>query len=239
MTVMRSFKNYVLLTNENFLILSRRHIPESINTGIGLCNYHETVRTSSPETRDRILSAAIDLLRKYGPDRVTVLDVAAGAGMSHPNVYRHFKSKKALQEAVMEIWFRQVFEPMEQIAQSSAPVEQRLEKWMVTASTLRQKSYLDDPELFAMYRLLAQENRPVIQRFQLAVHEQVLKMLKDGVKSKTYRIRKISAAAKTVMEAMVGFAHPDRVMKFAGDPRTGDVRRMFRLLNAGLKAGVL
>jgi len=202
-------------------------------------NYHETVRTSSPETRDRILSAAIDLLRKYGPDRVTVLDVAAGAGMSHPNVYRHFKSKKALQEAVMEIWFRQVFEPLEQIAQSSVPVEQRLEKWMVAAATLRHRSYVDDPELFAMYRLLAQENRLVIQRFQLAAQEQVLRMLKDGVKSKTYRIRQVSAAAKTVLEAMIGFVHPDRIMKFGGEPKTVNVRRMFRLLNAGLKAGVV
>jgi AcrR family transcriptional regulator len=197
------------------------------------------VRSSSSESHDRILSAAIDLLRKYGPERVTVLDVAAGAGMSHPNVYRHFKSKKALQEAVMEVWFRQVLEPLGHIAQSAAPVEQRLEKWMVRASNLRQKSYVDDPELFAMYRLLAQENRPVIQQFQLAVHEQVLKVLKDGVKSKTYRIRQVSAAAKTILEAMVGFVHPDRVVKFAGEPRAGDVRRMFRLLNAGLKAGVL
>jgi AcrR family transcriptional regulator len=197
------------------------------------------VRSSSSESHDRILSAATDLLRKYGPERVTVLDVAAGAGMSHPNVYRHFKSKKALQEAVMEVWFRQVLEPLGHIAQSAAPAEQRLEKWMVTASNLRQKSYVDDPELFAMYRLLAQENRPVIQQFQLAVHEQVLKILKEGVKSKTYRIRQVSAAAKTILEAMVGFVHPDRVVKFAGEPRAGDVRRMFRLLNAGLKAGVL
>ncbi len=197
------------------------------------------MRTPSNETRERILSAAIDLLRKHGPGRVTVLDVAAGAGMSHPNVYRHFKSKRALQEAVMEVWFKRVFEPLEQIANSTAPADRRLEKWMVAASTLRQKSYADDPELFAMYRLLARENRPVIEQYQVALHEQMQKILRDGASNGIYRIAQVSAAAKAVLEAMVGFGHPDRVMKFAGDPRTADVRRMFRLLNAGLKAGVL
>jgi hypothetical protein len=110
---------------------------------------------------------------------------------------------------------------------------------MIAASTLRQKSYVDDPELFAMYRLLAHENRPVIQQYQIALHEQIQKILRDGVSNRIYRIAHVSAAAKAVLEAMVGFGHPDRVMRFAGDPRTTDVRRMFRLLNAGLKAGVL
>jgi hypothetical protein len=34
---------------------------------------------------------------------------------------------------------------------------------------------------------------------------------------------------------MVGFGHPDRITKFAGDPRTADVRRLFRLLDAGVE----
>ena len=60
--------------------------------------YHWGVPTPPPnETRERILAAATALLRKHGPAKVTVLDVAARAGMSHPNVYRHFKSKSALQ----------------------------------------------------------------------------------------------------------------------------------------------
>jgi hypothetical protein len=44
---------------------------------------------------------------------------------------------------------------------------------------------------------------------------------------------------RAVLEAMVGFGHPDRVIRFAGDPRIPEVRKMFRLLNAGFKAGVL
>jgi hypothetical protein len=61
--------------------------------------------------------------------------------------------------------------------------------------------------------------------------EQIQRILNDGVDSGIYRIRQINLAAKSVLEAMVGFGHLDRVTKFAGDPRTSDVRRLFRLSN--------
>ena len=191
------------------------------------------------ETRERILSAATALLRKHGPDKVTVLDVAARAGMSHPNVYRHFKNKSALQEAVMEIWLKGVFVPLEKIAVSSAPAERRLEKWMTTLSVLLSKRYTDDPQLFLMFRLLAKGNKLVIQRYQAALLEQLNRILKDSVAKKIYRIRRVPSAASALWDAMHSFVNPDRVMKSSGNPRTADVRRLFRLLDAGLKAGVL
>lgn len=195
--------------------------------------------THSSETRERILSAATALLRKHGPAKVTVLDVAARAGMSHPNVYRHFKSKSALQEAVAEIWLKTIFIPLEKIAVSSAPADRRLDKWMMTLSLLLSKTYADDPELFLMYRLLAKGNTLVIQRYQAALREQLIGILQDGIANNIYRIRRVPSAVTTLWDAMHGFVNPDRVRKFAGNPRTADVRRLFRLLDAGLKAGVL
>jgi AcrR family transcriptional regulator len=201
--------------------------------------YHWCVPTPPNKTRERILSAATALLRKHGPAKVTVLDVAARAGMSHPNVYRHFKSKRALQEAVTEIWLKAIFIPLEKIAVSSAPADRRLEKWMMTLSLLLSKTYTDDPELFLMYRLLAKGNTLVIQRYQAALREQLIGILQDGIATKIYRIRRVPSAATALWDAMHGFVNPDRVMKSAGNPRTADVRRLFRLLDAGLKAGVL
>ena len=202
--------------------------------------YHWGVPTPPPnETRERILAAATALLRKHGPAKVTVLDVAARAGMSHPNVYRHFKSKSALQEAVTEIWLNAIFIPLEKIASSSTPADRRLEKWMTTLSLLLSRLYTDDPELFLMYRLLAKGNTLFIQRYQAALREQLIGILQDSVANKIYRIRRVPSAATALWDAMHCFVNADRVMKFAGDPRTADVRRLFRLLDAGLKAGIL
>ncbi|TDX67223.1 TetR family transcriptional regulator [Methylosinus sp. sav-2] len=51
-------------------------------------------------TRERILDAAIELMAKTGAEPVTIAAVAAGAGVTHRTVYRHFKTRDDLIEAV-------------------------------------------------------------------------------------------------------------------------------------------
>src|ERR1700753_2191056 len=69
----------------------------------------------APDARDRILNAAEDLLRRHGPAKTTVVDVARALEMSHANVYRHFASKQALQDAVAEDWLKRVSAPLQTI----------------------------------------------------------------------------------------------------------------------------
>src|ERR1051325_393207 len=69
----------------------------------------------SPETRERILKAAEDLLRRHGPAKTPVVDGARALEMSHANVYRHFASKTELQDAVADRWLKAISEPLAKI----------------------------------------------------------------------------------------------------------------------------
>jgi hypothetical protein len=42
--------------------------------------------TDAPLTLDRILTAAVDFIRRFGPDKATVVDVARALGVSHTAV---------------------------------------------------------------------------------------------------------------------------------------------------------
>ena len=42
-----------------------------------------------PLTLDRILATAEDVIRRFGPAKATVVDVARALGVSHAAVYRH------------------------------------------------------------------------------------------------------------------------------------------------------
>jgi AcrR family transcriptional regulator len=55
-------------------------------------------------TAERILEAAEVVLRRYGPSKATVVEVARALDVSHGSVYRHLPSKAALREAVAEDW---------------------------------------------------------------------------------------------------------------------------------------
>jgi AcrR family transcriptional regulator len=58
--------------------------------------------SDGPLTAEQILEASEDVLRRFGPAKATVVDVARELGVSHGSVYRHFPSKAALRDAVAE-----------------------------------------------------------------------------------------------------------------------------------------
>ncbi|HEU4426211.1 MAG TPA: TetR/AcrR family transcriptional regulator, partial [Pilimelia sp.] len=72
-------------------------------------------------TADKILDTAEDVLRRYGPAKATVLDVARALGVSHGSVYRHFASKTALRDAVAQRWLARVSAPLAQLTAAPGP----------------------------------------------------------------------------------------------------------------------
>ncbi|MEZ8387575.1 TetR/AcrR family transcriptional regulator, partial [Vibrio splendidus] len=51
-------------------------------------------------TKEKILDASEIVLRKFGPRKTTVVDVARALEVSHGTVYRHFATKAELHEAI-------------------------------------------------------------------------------------------------------------------------------------------
>jgi AcrR family transcriptional regulator len=108
-------------------------------------------------TREEILQAAEDVLRRYGPAKANVVDVARALNVSHGSVYRHFPSKAALREAVAERFLREMSAPLEEIVDDPR-------RWFDTLIATKRKRASEDPELFATYVALAAESGDVIKR---------------------------------------------------------------------------
>jgi AcrR family transcriptional regulator len=106
-------------------------------------------------TREDILRAAEDVLRRYGPAKANVVDVARALNVSHGSVYRHFPSKAALREAVAERFLDSMSAPLAGIDDA------RL--WFDTLIATKRQKALEDPELFATYVALAAESGDVIR----------------------------------------------------------------------------
>jgi AcrR family transcriptional regulator len=108
-------------------------------------------------TRDDILQAAEDVLRRYGPAKANVVDVARALNVSHGSVYRHFPSKAALREAVAERFLDEMSRPLEGIDDDPR-------RWFDTLIATKRKRAAEDPELFATYVALAHESGDVVRR---------------------------------------------------------------------------
>ena len=79
-------------------------------------------------TAELILEAAEDVLRRYGPAKANVVDVARALGVSHGSVYRHFGSKAALRDAVTERWLASISDPLGEVAHGTNPAAERSEE---------------------------------------------------------------------------------------------------------------
>src|SRR5579875_1110866 len=110
-----------------------------------------------PLTAERVLEATEEVLRRYGPAKATVVDVARALGVSHGSVYRHFPSKVALREAVVRIWLERAERPLAEVAGQDGPAGERLRRWLEALIAAKRERAFGDPELFATYLALAAE----------------------------------------------------------------------------------
>lgn len=159
-------------------------------------------------TRERILDAAEEVLRRYGPAKATVVDVARVLGVSHGSVYRHFPSKAALRDAVAELWLARLTEPLTEIVTEDSPAPERLRRWFDLLIASKRKRAQDDPELFATYVELVAESRDVVKAHVEHLVEQIAQIIADGVARGEFTAADPWAVGRAVFHATARFHDP-------------------------------
>src|SRR6476646_5978099 len=105
--------------------------------------------TDVPLTRDRILATAEDVIRRFGPAKATVVDVARALGVSHTAVYRHVATKSELRDLVVGRWVETTMPILRAAVAQFGPAPKRLRKLIDALIAVKRRRAADDPELFA------------------------------------------------------------------------------------------
>jgi AcrR family transcriptional regulator len=164
--------------------------------------------TDAVLTPERILDAAEDVLRRFGPAKATVVDVARALGVSHGSVYRHFPSKAALRDAVAERWLARVSEPLEAVVTGRGAAPQRLRRWFDVLMAYKRKLVHDEPELFATYHALATEARDVVRAHVDTLIGQLTRIIADGLARGELSVADAAVAGRAVFHATTRFHNP-------------------------------
>ncbi len=173
-----------------------------------ICYTQPMSETATGLTREKILDAAEDVLRRFGPSKATVVDVARALKVSHGSVYRHFAGKAELRDAVVEIWLSRMNGPLEAVAAEDTPASERLHRWLTALMRMKRQRLFDDPELFAAYCALAQEARAVVGEHVEYLTVQVTQMIRQGVALEEFEAADPAAAARGVLVATSPFHNP-------------------------------
>jgi AcrR family transcriptional regulator len=187
-------------------------------------------------TADRILDAAEEVLRRYGPQKTTVVDVARALDVSHGTIYRHYPSKQALRDAVTRRWLHRVAVPLQAIAAERSPAPARLRRWFDALIAFKRRKLLDEPELFATYHALAEDARAVIREHVVELVGQLARIIRDGVAEGAFRAVDPDAAAWAVFRATASFHHPVHAAEWSDPGIDAAFDGVWRLVIEGLRA---
>src|ERR1700722_15041163 len=94
------------------------------------------------KTRARILAAAEKRFKYYGFTKTTIVDIADACAMSHANVYRFFRNKTEIVDAIAVNWLVKIERVCADVAARPDPATQRLVDFVVELHRWKRREHL-------------------------------------------------------------------------------------------------
>jgi len=182
--------------------------------------------------KELILNATEEIIRRFGPDKANISDVAKSLKVSHAAIYRYFNGKTALWNAVTERWLTQLHAPLYDILKEDTPADIKLCHWLEVMVEGKRLSSINDPEMFANYIKLAQASMEVIEMLKEGGINEIEKIIVQGITEGMFFTESSHQSAKSVYLATTVFIHPN---SFEDPDRKQNIESMVNLLLSGLK----
>ncbi|WP_418956950.1 TetR family transcriptional regulator [Streptomyces tritici] len=188
-------------------------------------------------TAERILEATEEVLRRYGPAKATVVDVARVLGVSHGSVYRHFRTKAALREAVTERWLSGTLAHLLPYVEGAAPADARLREWLAALFRFKRSKAGGDPELMATFQVLISENSAVVDRHEQHLVDQIARILADGHRDGVFAAPEpdLATTARAVFHATDRFHNPAHRAEWSAPDAEAAFDAVVALVLSGLR----
>ncbi|MFF3465025.1 TetR family transcriptional regulator [Streptomyces sp. NPDC001984] len=187
-------------------------------------------------TAERILEATEEVLRRHGPAKATVVDVARALGVSHGSVYRHFRTKAALREAVTKRWLDRTSDVLSGIVAGDSEPEARLRAWLRALFDAKRRKAGEDPELFATYMVLVDENGTAVAEHLTDLEEQLARIMAAGMDTGAFIPADPAATARTVFQTTGRFHDPCYAREWERPEVEGDFEAAVDLLVRALRS---
>lgn len=156
----------------------------------------------------RLLAVAAEHLRRLGPKQVTVVAVAAQAGMTHANVYRYFPSKDALLDAVAGRWLRGLETELADIADAPDPPHDKIERLLTGLATAQRDLLAREPNLFAVHLDATVAARPIARRHRGRLRVLVERVIEEGIGAGAFAVQDRERMIAYVFDSSYRFTHP-------------------------------
>ncbi|KKD56002.1 MULTISPECIES: TetR/AcrR family transcriptional regulator [Paenibacillus] len=189
-------------------------------------------KSSDILTKEQILIATEDTLRRFGVTKSSVTDVAKVLGVSHGTIYRHFKSKAELLEGVTEKWLNEkIIDPLTEICQDSSVLGiSHLKRYIQTLVELKQYYARDDEEMFEMYTRVTEQAADLIDQHIAHIVDQLADIIMRG----GITADQPPQLARTLFYATARFHHPAHAYEWKNPTIDQEFAEVWILLEKGI-----
>ncbi|MEB4782224.1 TetR family transcriptional regulator [Paenibacillus sp. FSL W8-0439] len=189
-------------------------------------------KSSDILTKEQILIATEDTLRRFGVTKSSVTDVAKVLGVSHGTIYRHFKSKAELLEGVTEKWLNEkIIDPLTEICQDSSVLGiSHLKRYIQTLVELKQYYARDDEEMFEMYTRVTEQAANLIDQHIAHIVDQLADIIVRG----GITADQPPQLARTLFYATARFHHPAHAYEWKNPTIDQEFAEVWMLLEKGI-----
>ena len=182
--------------------------------------------------KEMILNATEEIIRRFGPDKSNITDVAKLLKVSHAAIYRYYNGKTALWNAVTERWLTDLHAPSNDILKEDSPADVKLSNLLQSFVEAKHRSAIDDPEMFANYLKLAQSSMEVIKKGIEDGINSIEGIIVQGITEGIFFTESPYEEARAVYLATSVFIHPN---SFEDPDRKQKIESVINLLIRGLK----
>lgn len=192
---------------------------------------------TADETRKLILQTAREHLRRFGEGKMTIVDVAKSLGMSHANVYRYFRNKAEILDAIVDEWLAKVEALLEPITKMPASAAHRIELVVLEIYRRRRQKLEADAEVFETFRRMIATRPDAVARRIKRIDDVFRLLLKEGIENGEFKRIDVVAAALALDDATTVFLHPLMTSSLMSDTSEARVVNVVRLVLAGFRHG--
>jgi AcrR family transcriptional regulator len=186
------------------------------------------------KTRARILAAAEKRFRHYGFAKTTIVDVANDCAMSHANVYRFFRNKTELVDAIAGGWLEKSERVCRDVAARPLPAKQRLIDFVVELHRWKRREHLRGTRTHELLTLASYNGLPFVSSHLGALAGILTGIIADGNRLGELNVADPAGLARIIQAATMKFCDPRLVEQYADEPLEDQARAVMQALIDGL-----
>lgn len=147
-------------------------------------------------------------MRRYGETKTNMVDIGRALGVSHAALYRLFRSKSAIMDAIVDEAMRDEEALAAAHIETDGPAAERLLALLLNLHRRKRERFVGDREIHELYRRILVERPDMIAAYAERMTALIDRLIAQAVERGEWKVDDIDIASGVVRDAVTVYIHP-------------------------------